>query len=103
MPMRAAQRAAVLVVCPARCAPRVSRTRSAIMSMAGLEVERLPLGAVRAPVEHRVCRPGLLTSCSLADPLGHSRPRETGESGSPSICTTCSSLTKTRWPQPTAQ
>ena len=48
-------------------------------------------------------RPGLLTSCSLAEPFGHSRPREIGESGSPSIWTTFSSLTKTRWPQPTAQ
>src|SRR6478735_5815349 len=50
-----------------------------------------------------VCRRLPLTSCSLADPLGHRRPRDTGESGSPSICTTFSSLTYTFWPQPTAQ
>src|ERR1700712_5923677 len=50
-----------------------------------------------------VWRPGLFTSCSLADPLGHRRPRDTGESGSPSIWMTRSSLTYTFCPQPTAQ
>ena len=50
-----------------------------------------------------VWRRSLLTSCSLADPFGHSRPREMGESGSPSIWVTLPSWTKTRWPQPTAQ
>lgn len=34
----------------------------------------------------RVSRIGELTSASEADPFGHSRPREIGESGSPSIC-----------------
>ena len=48
-------------------------------------------------------RPGLFTNCSLADPFGQRRPREIGEFGSPSICTTRSPLTYTRWPQPTAQ
>ena len=62
------------------------------------------LGAVRGGGRAScVCRPGELTSCSLALPLGHRRPREIGESGSPSIWTTRSSLTKTRCPQPTAQ
>ncbi len=35
--------------------------------------------------------------------MGHSRPREIGESGSPSIWVTFSSWTYTFWPQPTAQ
>jgi hypothetical protein len=39
----------------------------------------------------------------LAEPLGHSRPREIGLSGLPSIWTTFSSLTYTFWAQPTAQ
>ena len=56
----------------------------------------------------RLCPKGsasksLVTSCLLALPFGHSRPRLIGESGSPSICTTSPSLTNTRWPQPTAQ
>ena len=40
-----------------------------------------------------VSRRGWVTSCFDADPLGHRRPREIGESGSPSIWMTCSSLT----------
>jgi hypothetical protein len=44
-----------------------------------------------------------VVSCRLADPFGHSRPRLTGESGSPSIWTTFSLFTNTFWPQPTAQ
>ncbi len=44
-----------------------------------------------------------VVSCRLADPFGHSRPRLTGESGSPSIWMTLPSLTKTCCPQPTAQ
>ena len=39
----------------------------------------------------------------LALPLGHSRPREIGLAGSPSIWTTFSSLTNTFCAQPTAQ
>src|SRR5674536_269785 len=51
-----------------------------------------------------VCsRPGPVTSCLLADPLGQSRPRLTAAPLSPSIWMTCSSLTSTRWPHPTAQ
>ena len=69
----------------------------------GVQVEALPVAGARRTVEHLVWRPGALTSCSLAEPLGQSRPREIGESGSPSIWTTFSSLTYTRWPQPTAQ
>ncbi len=46
----------------------------------------------------RLCPKGsasknLVTSCLLAQPLWHSRPRLIGESGSPSIWTICSSLT----------
>ena len=44
-----------------------------------------------------------VVSCRLAEPLGHSRPREMGESGSPSIWVTRPSSTYTFWPQPTAQ
>jgi hypothetical protein len=40
-----------------------------------------------------VSRSGELTSFSDAAPFGHSRPRDTGESGSPSIWTTFSSFT----------
>src|SRR5690348_6828533 len=39
----------------------------------------------------------------LAEPFGHSRPRLTGESGSPSIWVTFPPQTYTFWPQPTAQ
>ncbi len=44
-----------------------------------------------------------VVSCRLAEPLGHSRPRLTGESGSPSIWMTLASLTYTFCPHPTAQ
>jgi hypothetical protein len=40
-----------------------------------------------------VSRCGPVTSCLLAEPLGQRRPRETGESGLPSIWTTFSSFT----------
>src|SRR3954470_12404921 len=87
------------------CQPlrRASRTRSAIISIAvsrSRSSHSVPYGRRYLTVVTRV---GLVTSCLLALPLGHSRPRLIGESGSPSICTTCSSLTNTRWPQPTAQ
>lgn len=39
-------------------------------------------------------RAGTVVSCSVAEPLGHRRPRLMGESGSPSIWTTLSSLTE---------
>ena len=48
-------------------------------------------------------RVGLVTSDLLALPLGHSRPRLTGESGLPSIWTIFSSFTYTFCAQPTAQ
>src|SRR5581483_2555463 len=48
-------------------------------------------------------RSGLSTSESVAEPFGQRRPREIGLSGSPSICTIFSSLTKIFCPQPTAQ
>src|SRR3954453_19202902 len=87
------------------CQPlrRASRTGSAIMSIAvsrSRSSHSVPYGRRYLTV---VTRLGLVTSCLLALPLGHSRPRLIGEAGSPSICTTCSSLTKTRSPQPTAQ
>src|SRR5207302_4161804 len=50
-----------------------------------------------------VWRVGLLTRFSDAAPFGQRRPREIGESGSPSIWITFSSLTYTFCPQPTAQ
>ena len=40
-----------------------------------------------------VTRVGLVTSERDAAPFGHSRPREMGESGSPSICVTRPSVT----------
>src|SRR6185312_11576033 len=49
------------------------------------------------------CRVAEVTSCLLAEPFGHSRPRLIGESGSPSIWVTRPPETYTRWPQPTAQ
>ena len=61
----------------------------------------VPYGrAVAAPC---CCRRSLVTRLLLAEPFGHSRPREIGLSGSPSIWVTSPSLTKTRCPQPTAQ
>ena len=48
-------------------------------------------------------RLGEVTKLLVAAPLGHSRPREMGLSGSPSICVILPSLTKTRCPHPTAQ
>src|SRR5581483_9003600 len=47
--------------------------------------------------------PGACTIVRVAAPLGQSRPREIGLSGSPSIWVMRPSLTKIRWPQPTAQ
>ena len=44
-----------------------------------------------------------VTSWKVAAPLGHSRPREMGESGSPSMSVILPSFTYTFWPQPTAQ
>ena len=82
---------------------RVSTTRSATMSMA---VSR-SRGSQSVPYGRRYStwwrRAEPVVSWRVADPLGHSRPRLTGESGSPSIWTTRSSLTYTCWPQPTAQ
>src|ERR671933_2397317 len=87
------------------CQPlrRASSTRSAIISIAvsrSRSSHSVPYGRRYLTV---VTRDGLVTSCLLALPFGHSRPRLIGESGSPSIWTTFSSLTNTRCPQPTAQ
>ena len=48
-------------------------------------------------------RLGEVTSCLLALPFGHSRPREIGLAGSPSIWVDLPSLTNTFCAQPTAQ
>ena len=92
---RAVQRAGPSVV---RVLPGLRRgcaiTRSAIMSIAFSSVELLPLRAVRAAVLDPVlARRAGRRSCSEAEPFGHSRPREIGLSGSPSIWITRSSLT----------
>jgi hypothetical protein len=50
-----------------------------------------------------VTRLGAVTSESVEEPFGHSRPRLIGESGSPSTWVTRPSLLNTRCPQPTAQ
>src|SRR4051812_22513874 len=47
------------------------------------------------------CEP--VTSWNVAAPLGQSRPREIGESRSPSMSTIFPSRTCTSWPHPTAQ
>src|SRR3954470_4334175 len=82
---------------------RASSTRSAIISIAvsrSRSSHSVPYGR-----RYRifVTRVGLVTSDLLALPLGQSRPRLIGESGSPSIWTTFSSFTYTFCPQPTAQ
>src|SRR3954462_12981307 len=82
---------------------RASRTRSAIISIAVSRSRSSQSVAYGRRYLTVVTRVGLVTSCLLALPLGHSRPRLIGESGSPSIWTIFSSLTYTRWPQPTAQ
>jgi len=72
---------------------RARSTRSAIMAVA---CSRLMYSHSVAPGRRyltRVSRIGELTSLSDAAPLGHRRPREIGEAGSPSIWTTFSSLT----------
>src|SRR5699024_12572332 len=69
----------------------------------GPPVDLRPVLGLRGPVREIGNASGELTSCSLAAPFGHRRPREIGESGSPSIWTTLSSVTKTFCPQPTAQ
>src|SRR5690349_7629885 len=44
-----------------------------------------------------------VTSWNVADPFGHSRPREMGEAGSPSMFVMRPSRTDTSCPHPTAQ
>src|SRR4051812_2948817 len=87
------------------CQPlrRAASTRSAIISIAvsrSRSSHSVPYGRRYLTFVTRV---GLVTSDLLALPLGQSRPRLIGESGSPSIWTTFSSFTNTFWPQPTAQ
>src|SRR5215218_5629103 len=87
------------------CQPlrRASSTRSAIISIAvsrSRSSHSVPNGRRYLTVVTRV---GLVTSCLLALPLGHSRPRLIGESGLPSIWTIFSSFTYTFCAQPTAQ
>ena len=86
-----------------QCSARAAITRSAIMSSAvsrSRSSHPVPYGRRYRTVR---TRSGLVTRLLLAEPLGHSRPREIGESGSPSIWVTRPSLTYTRCPQPTAQ
>src|SRR3954468_21609683 len=87
------------------CQPfsRAASTRSAIISIAVSRSRSSQSVAYGRRYLTVVTRVGLVTNCLLALPLGHSRPRLIGESGSPSIWTIFSSLTNTRWPQPTAQ
>jgi hypothetical protein len=72
---------------------RAAITRSAIMSIAWSSASSshwVPWGRRYLTVSSRA---GPLTSCRVAAPLGHSLPREIGESGSPSTWMTCASLT----------
>jgi hypothetical protein len=69
--------------------------RSAIMSVARSSESFSHLVPPGGRYLTLVSRIGELTSFSEAAPFGHSRPREIGESGSPSIWTTFSSLTYT--------
>src|SRR3954449_11894542 len=87
------------------CQPfsRAARTRSAIISIAVSRSRSSQSVAYGRRYLTVVTRVGLVTRDKLALPLGHSRPRLIGESGSPSIWTIFSSLTNTRCPQPTAQ
>src|SRR3954453_13275147 len=82
---------------------RLAGTRLAIMSIAvsrSRSSHSVPWGRRYRTVD---TRRGLVTSWWVEEPRGHSRPRLTGESGSPSTCTTFSSSTYTFCPQPTAQ
>ena len=97
--------------------PRSPRAAAAALAAAALAALIVPGAAAagtsgpglppRVLIVGQDGRPGEFTSCSLAAPLGHSRPRDTGESGSPSIWVTVSLpftlATKTFCPQPTAQ
>ncbi len=60
----------------------------------GGQVQLLPVRSMRPPVQHLVL-PNMfqVVSCRLAEPFGHSLPRLTGESGSPSIWMTRPSRT----------
>ncbi|SCE23234.1 hypothetical protein GA0115246_112862 [Streptomyces sp. SolWspMP-sol7th] len=72
---------------------RVRMTRSATMSIAvsrSSGSQSVPYG-LRYRTSWR--RAGPVVSWSEAEPLGHRRPRLTGEAGSPSICVTFSPLT----------
>ncbi len=51
----------------------------------GVEIERLPVGGMRRPIEHLV-QPALTgRQLQARGPFGHNRPRLTGLSGLPSI------------------
>ena len=67
--------------------------RSAIMSVACSSDSSSQSAAPGRRYLTLCSRIGELTRPSEAEPLGHRRPREIGESGSPSIWMTFSSLT----------
>ena len=71
----------------------MARTRSATISMAVSRSSSSQSVAYGRRYFTLVSRCGLLTSDDDADPLGQSRPREMGLSGSPSIWVTRPSLT----------
>ena len=83
--------------------PRPAITRSAIISIASSSEsssQRVPYGGRYLTLYSRrgpSCRP------FEAAPFGHSRPREIGLAGSPSIWITSPSFTYTSCAQPTAQ
>jgi len=87
------------------CQPllRASSTRSATMSIALSRSSSCHSVAYGGRYRTFVSRCGPVTSCLLAEPLGHRRPREIGLSGLPSIWTTLPSVTYTFCAQPTAQ
>jgi hypothetical protein len=76
-------------------APQQAALLVAIMSTARSRSISSQSVAYGARYSAFVWRVGELTSDSDEEPRGHSRPREIGESGSPSMWTTRSSLTYT--------
>ena len=100
---RAAQRPALVVVLLPRAPPRrrsPGRRSSPSRRRAAAPPTRVPCGRRYLIV---CSRPGPVTRLFVAAPFGHSRPREIGLAGSPSIWVISPSRTNTRWPHPTAQ
>ena len=80
-------------LCHSHVSRRVRTTRSATISIAVARSIRSQSSAYGRRYSTSYRRPSPVVSCRLAAPLGHSRPRLTGESRSPSMWTTFSSLT----------